>query len=77
VFRENRYGIEAVNDTTYNGILEAIPECLEMIQSCRDAAAESDPENFGIDASANEVCDDAETTLHKYSNSSTQPCNLL
>jgi carboxypeptidase C (cathepsin A) len=60
-FRENGFGIEAVNETIYNGMVESIPECLERIQNCRDAAAISDPENLGINATVNGVCEDAET----------------
>ncbi|KAH4308384.1 hypothetical protein HBH64_034010 [Parastagonospora nodorum] len=60
-FRENGFGIEAVNETIYNGMVASVPECLERIQKCRDAAAISDPENLGIDAGVNAVCEDAET----------------
>lgn len=60
-FRENGYGIEAVNETIYNGMVESIPECLERIQACRDIAAVSDPENLGINATVNAACEDAET----------------
>merc|ERR1712137_613517 len=59
-YQGNGYGIEAVNETTYNGMMDAVPECLEKIQNCRDAAAESDPENLGIDAGVNEICEEAE-----------------
>lgn len=60
-FRDNGFGIEAVNETIYNGMVASVPECLERIQKCRDAAAISDPENLGIDAGVNAVCEDAET----------------
>merc|ERR1712137_15171 len=60
-FRGNGYGFEAVNETTYNAMVESVPECLERIQNCRDAAAQDDPENLGIDAGVNEICEDAET----------------
>lgn len=60
-YRRNSYGIEAVNETTYDAMVASVPECLEKIQMCRDAAAISDPENLGIDASVNKVCEDAET----------------
>lgn len=60
-YRGNGYGLEAVNETIYNGMVAAIPECLEKIQTCRDAAAESDPENLGIDARVNKLCEDAES----------------
>ncbi|KAH7092930.1 carboxypeptidase-like protein S1 [Paraphoma chrysanthemicola] len=60
-FRENGFGVEAVNETVYNGMVASIPECLERIQSCRDVAAISDPENLGINATVNAACEDAET----------------
>lgn len=60
-FRQNGYGIEAVNETIYNAMVESIPECLEKIQNCRNIAAVSDPENLGVDAGVNRVCEDAET----------------
>lgn len=60
-FRDNGYGIEAVNETVYNSMVEAVPECLDQIQMCRDLAAISDPENLGINATVNAYCEDAET----------------
>ncbi|KAI8934484.1 hypothetical protein NX059_008186 [Plenodomus lindquistii] len=60
-FRGNGYGVEAVNETTYNSMVAAIPECLERIQNCRDNATLFDPENLGIDAAVNAICEDAET----------------
>ncbi|KAL6705557.1 hypothetical protein ACN47E_006674 [Coniothyrium glycines] len=60
-FRQNGYGIEAVNETVYNSMVEAVPECLDRIQNCRDVAAISDPENLGIDAGVNTICEAAET----------------
>ncbi|EMD68990.1 hypothetical protein COCSADRAFT_155224 [Bipolaris sorokiniana ND90Pr] len=60
-YKGNGYGVEAVNETIYNGMVAAVPECLKMIQNCRDAAAVSDPENLGIDAGVNRICEGAET----------------
>ncbi|KAI5358164.1 Putative peptidase S10, serine carboxypeptidase, alpha/Beta hydrolase [Septoria linicola] len=60
-FRGNGYGIEAVNETTYNNMTASVPECLRRIQDCRDIAAESDPDSLGINSIVNEVCEDAET----------------
>lgn len=60
-FRENGYGIEAVNETIYNSMVASVPECLERIQTCRDIAAKDDPENLGINATVNDICEDAET----------------
>lgn len=60
-FRGNGYGIEAVNETVYNTMVESIPECLERIQTCRDAAAESDSDDLGINATVNDLCEAAET----------------
>ncbi|KAH7359954.1 carboxypeptidase-like protein S1 [Pyrenochaeta sp. MPI-SDFR-AT-0127] len=60
-FRGNGYGLETVNETVYNAMVASVPQCLEKIQNCRSAAAVSDPENLGIDAGVNKVCEDAET----------------
>jgi carboxypeptidase C (cathepsin A) len=60
-FRGNGYGIEAVNETVYNSMVASVPECLERIDTCREAAAESDPKNLGIDATVNDLCEAAET----------------
>jgi hypothetical protein len=60
-FRANGFGIEAVSETVYNAMVASIPKCLSRIQTCRDAAALSDPENLGINASVNALCDTAES----------------
>lgn len=60
-FRGNGYGLETVNETIYNAMVDSVPACLEKIQDCRDAAAISDPENLGIDAGVNKICEEAET----------------
>lgn len=60
-FRCNGYGIEAVNETVYNSMVESVPECLRQIQMCREEAAVSDPENLGVNATVNAMCEDAET----------------
>ncbi|PVH95835.1 carboxypeptidase-like protein S1 [Periconia macrospinosa] len=60
-FRDNGYGIEAVNETVYKRMVEAIPECLERIQTCRDAAELGDPQNLGINATVNRLCENPET----------------
>jgi carboxypeptidase C (cathepsin A) len=58
--RGNGYGIEAVNETTYQGMVEAVPECLKRLRSCHDVAAILDPENTGINAAVSAVCRSAD-----------------
>lgn len=60
-FRNNGYGLELVNETVYNSMMEAVPECLERIEACRDSAELGDPENLGINATVNRLCEGAET----------------
>jgi carboxypeptidase C (cathepsin A) len=57
----NGFNIGAVNENIFDGMVASVPECLQRIQNCRDAAAISDPENLGINATVNSVCEDAES----------------
>jgi hypothetical protein len=41
-------------------MVASVPECLQRIQNCRNAAALSDPENLGINANVNSICANAE-----------------
>ncbi|KAK2781854.1 hypothetical protein FQN53_000281 [Emmonsiellopsis sp. PD_33] len=61
---KNTYGIEAVNKTIYDQMVDAVVRpggCRDQINDCRKIAAISDPDNLGINATVNEVCSDAET----------------
>ena len=59
----NTYGIEAVNETIHQQMLDALYReggCLDKIQDCRDISTVYDPENIGMNATVNAVCYDAE-----------------
>ena len=58
----NTYGIQAINQSTYEQALDAwsAPGGLkELIQTCRRLAAEGDPTNQGGNATVNAACSDA------------------
>ncbi|KAI1382837.1 serine carboxypeptidase [Hypoxylon trugodes] len=60
----NTYGIESVNETIYQQMVNALERpngCRDQINDCRALALESDPDNIGINATVNQVCSDAET----------------
>ncbi|KAF6812405.1 Carboxypeptidase S1-like protein [Colletotrichum plurivorum] len=60
----NTYGIETVNKTVYEGMLDAYYRsggCRDQIDACREAAAAYDPNNLGINATVNTLCQQAET----------------
>ncbi|KAF2023941.1 carboxypeptidase-like protein S1 [Setomelanomma holmii] len=63
-FRNNGFGIEAVNETIYNAMASSIPSCLSRIQSCRDLAAIFEPSKLGINTTVNSACAAAETYCH-------------
>lgn len=55
----NTYGIEAINRTVYEAALAAFTApggVRELIETCRQLATESDPENQGNNATVNEAC---------------------
>lgn len=60
----NTYGIETVNKTVYEGMVDAFYReggCRDRIDACREVSAVYDPENIGINATVNDICEDAET----------------
>ncbi|KAL9065795.1 MAG: hypothetical protein Q9157_007356 [Trypethelium eluteriae] len=60
----NTYGIQAVNETLYNSMVDAYVRpggCREQVDTCRNQSVQYDPSNQGINASVNSVCQQAET----------------
>lgn len=60
----NSYGIETVNETVYQAMVDAYDRpggCREQIDNCREVATLYDPENVGINATVNRICERAET----------------
>lgn len=65
----NTYGIETVNETVYQSMVNAYGRpggCREQIDNCRKVAALYDPENIGINATVNKICETAETYCTNY-----------
>ncbi|KAK2605724.1 hypothetical protein N8I77_008541 [Diaporthe amygdali] len=65
----NTYGIETVNETVYEGMVDAYYReggCRDRIDVCREVSAVYDPENIGINATVNSICEDAETFCTNY-----------
>ncbi|KAI1341701.1 carboxypeptidase S1-like protein B [Xylariaceae sp. FL0016] len=59
----NTYGIETVNETIYNQMLDALNReggCLDQIAQCEELAVLYDPEARGINDTVNQICSDAE-----------------
>ncbi|KAK5164390.1 uncharacterized protein LTR77_010086 [Saxophila tyrrhenica] len=59
----NTYGIEAVNATIHEQMLDALYKsggCLDQIADCRALIPEGDPDNLGTNDTVNQVCADAE-----------------
>ena len=59
----NTYGIESVNETIHEQMLDALYRdggCLDQIEDCRAISVIYDPENIGINATVNQVCQEAE-----------------
>ncbi|KXH43587.1 serine carboxypeptidase [Colletotrichum nymphaeae SA-01] len=60
----NTYGIQTVNETVYQGMIDAYYAeggCRDRIDACRGISAVYDPDNIGINTTVNSVCQDAET----------------
>lgn len=60
----NTYGVRAVNESVYEGMMEAYYReggCRDQIEECRGLAREWDPKNMGVNETVNEVCEEAET----------------
>ncbi|KAK4501839.1 hypothetical protein PRZ48_007648 [Zasmidium cellare] len=59
----NTYGIESVNDSVYEGMIDALYReggCNDRIYQCRNLSLIYDPENIGINKTVNRICADAE-----------------
>ncbi|KAI1149593.1 carboxypeptidase S1 [Nemania diffusa] len=60
----NTYGIQVVNETIYDGMVDALEReggCLDQVAACIAVSSVSDPENTGINATVNKICSAAET----------------
>jgi carboxypeptidase C (cathepsin A) len=60
----NTYGIKAVNESRYEGVLDDLYReggCLDQIEECRNLSLAYDPTNQGFNTSVNKVCEAAET----------------
>lgn len=66
--RNNTYGIEVYSEEVYKETMELLNNpkdgCLTLIDACRAAAAEGDPQSFGTNATVNEVCVGATDTCY-------------
>lgn len=65
----NTYGIEAVNASIHQQMLDALYKdggCLDQIADCRALIPEYDPGNIGINATVNQICADAEDYCSTY-----------
>lgn len=59
----NTYGIQSVNETIHEQMLDALYRdggCLDQIEDCRAISVICDPENIGINETVNQVCQEAE-----------------
>ncbi|TGJ85236.1 hypothetical protein E0Z10_g3523 [Xylaria hypoxylon] len=60
----NTYGIQAVNETIYLGMIDAWEReggCRDQIAECIEVAKAYDPDNIGINATVNKICMASET----------------
>jgi carboxypeptidase C (cathepsin A) len=60
----NTYGIKAVNESRYEGVIDDLYReggCLDQIEDCRNLSIAYDPTNQGFNATVNKVCEAAET----------------
>ncbi|KAI0809456.1 carboxypeptidase S1 [Xylaria sp. FL0064] len=60
----NTYGIQAVNESIYMSMIDAWEReggCADQIAECIAVAEAYDPDNIGINATVNKICNDAET----------------
>lgn len=60
----NTYGIQTVNESVYNNMMDAYSRsggCRDQIDACRAVSAVYDPDNIGLNATVNQVCAAAET----------------
>lgn len=55
----NTYGIETVNQTIYEGMLDSLYKeggCIDQIYQCRNLSLTYDPENLGHNTTVNDIC---------------------
>lgn len=65
----NTYGLETVNQTIYQGMVDALVRpggCRDQIDDCRALSVVYDPDNIGVNDTVNRVCSDAETFCSNY-----------
>ncbi|KAI0843260.1 serine carboxypeptidase [Hypoxylon sp. FL0890] len=65
----NTYGLETVNKTIYQGMVDALEQpggCRDQINDCRALSMIYDPDNIGVNDTVNKVCSDAETFCSNY-----------
>ncbi|KAH8659941.1 Alpha/Beta hydrolase protein, partial [Xylariales sp. PMI_506] len=55
----NTYGISVVNDSVYAASVDAIPQCLNLTATCREAVVSLDPQGWGNNTAVNDACLDA------------------
>jgi len=55
----NTYGLKVFNDTTYASSMAALPECLNLIKTCRAVGQRLNPNGFGNDTDVNQACNKA------------------
>jgi hypothetical protein len=55
----NTYGLKVFNDTTYASSMAALPECLNLIKTCRAVDQRLNPYGFGNDTDVNQACNRA------------------
>ena len=55
----NTYGLKVFNDTTYASSMAALPECLNLIKTCRAVDQRLNPYGFGNDTDVNQACNKA------------------
>ncbi|KAH0282290.1 alpha/beta-hydrolase [Aureobasidium namibiae CBS 147.97] len=55
----NTYGLKVFNDTTYASSKAALPECLNLIKTCRAIDQRLNPDGFGNDTDVNQACNKA------------------
>ncbi|OTA54958.1 serine carboxypeptidase [Hypoxylon sp. EC38] len=65
----NTYGLETVNQTIYQEMVDALERpggCRDQINDCRALSVVYDPDNTGVNDTVNKVCSDAETFCSSY-----------
>ncbi|RFU78906.1 carboxypeptidase s1 a [Trichoderma arundinaceum] len=55
----NTYGLQAINESEYQDALAAVPQCLNLTDTCRRLADELDPDGWGNNKRVNQACEAA------------------